>query len=234
LISEARSTVPTRTANVLLLETDPATREALAGALGGLGYTVRAEVDGAGVQRAARAVRPDLALIDIRPGDGVDGLTVVRWLRTHDEVPVLCIGATRNAGDVVRAFDAGADDYLARPFVVSELVARMEAVLRQTRRPAGDVLILGDLSVDLRAHSCTRGGRELELTQRQFAVLATLSRHAGNILSKGQLLAEVWPDNAQYDHNVVEVHVSALRRKLDARGPRLIHTVRGAGYVLRP
>jgi len=233
LISELRSRHPARTGNVLLLETDPATRELLARALGGLGYTVRAEADGAGVEQAARALRPDVALIDLRPGDRVDGITVGRWLRAHDDVPVLFLGATRNAEDIVRAFQAGADDYLARPFVVSELVARMESVLRHTRRPAGDTLSVDDLTVDLRAHSCTRAGEELNLTPREFAVLAMLCRHAGRILSKSQLMAEVWPTGQQYDDNVVEVHVSALRRKLEAHGPRLVHTVRGAGYVLR-
>jgi len=133
---------------------------------------------------------------------------------------------------VVAAFEVGGDDYLVKPFVMSELVARMQAVLRRSNRNSPTVLQVGDVCVDVASHTIVRSGRNVDLTQREFALLRMLCRRPGAVLSKSQLMAEVWGYEL-YDLNVVEVHMSALRRKLEEHGPRLIHTVRGVGYVIR-
>jgi len=135
--------------------------------------------------------------------------------------------------DVPAAFDAGGDDYVVKPFIMAELLARMRAVLRRSGREGRRVLEIADLIVDEDAHAAVRAGTTLDLTQREFSLLATLCHHTGVVLSKVQLLTQVWGFE-HYDLNVVEVHISALRRKIEEQGPRLIHTVRGVGYVLRP
>ena len=234
MISELRTKAPAGGVKVLLLEQDPPTRDVLVAAFERLGCTVRAEADGVGVERTTRQFHPDVALIGLRPGDGADGIEVARWLRAHDDVPIVFLASTGDTRHVVDAFDAGADDYLVKPFVVSELVARTRAVLRRSGRVPHSVHVVGDLQVDVSAHLGVRAGHELDLTQREFAILAELCEHAGSILSKAQLMAEVWDGRDQFGVNVVEVHMSSLRRKLEAYGPRMIHTVRGVGYVLRP
>jgi two-component system OmpR family response regulator len=234
MISELRTRLSADGVKVLLLEQDASTRDVLVAAFESLGCTVLTESDGVGMERATRFFRPDVTLIDVRPDDGVDGIEVARWLRAHHDVPIVFLGADGDTGHVIEAFEAGADDYLPKPFVVSELVARMRAVLRRSGRSTRPVHAAGDLHVDVRAHIATRAGRQLDLTQREFAILAALCEHAGSILSKAQLMADVWGGLDRFGLNVVEVHVSSLRRKLETHGPRMIHTVRGIGYVLRP
>ncbi len=234
MVSELRTTPPAEGVRVLLLEQDAPTRDVLVATFERLGCAVRAEAAGVGVQRATRLFRPDVALIGVRPGDSLEGVEVARWLRAHDDIPILFLGASGETRDVVDAFDAGADDYLVKPFVFSELLARIRAVLRHSRRPPRPVHVVGDLEVDVGAHLAIRAGHELDLTRREFAILAVLCDHAGSILSKAQLMCDVWGGVDQFGLNVVEVHVSSLRRKLEAHGPRTIHTVRGIGYVLRP
>ncbi len=217
---------------VLLVEDDPLTREVLSAALAGTGFEVHAEPDGTRVERAAATFRPDIALIDMRLGDGVDGITVARRLKGTDDFPLLFLTSASAIEDVLAAYDVGGDDYIVKPFVMAELVARMRAVLRRTGREGRSVLELGDLRIDADAHSVTRAGQAVALTHREFALLVELCRHPGMVLSKLQLLTNVWGFE-HYDLNVVEVHVSALRRKLEEHGPRVIHTVRNAGYVFR-
>jgi DNA-binding response OmpR family regulator len=217
---------------VLLVEDDPFTREVLAAALAGAGYDVHAEPDGSRVERIAMTFCPDIALIDMHLGDSVNGITVARRLRAAKEVPFLFLTAATGIDDVLGAFQAGGDDYVVKPFVMAELLARMRAVLRRFGRTGRTVLQVSDLLVDIEAHMAVRGGETLDLTHREFSLLAMLARHPGIVLSKLQLLTEVWGFE-HYDLNVVEVHISALRRKLEERGPRLIHTVRAVGYVLR-
>jgi len=218
---------------VLLVEDDPLTREVLSAALTGTGFEVHTEADGSRVERAAQSFRPDIALIDMRLGDGVNGLTVARRLKSTDDFPLLFLTSASGIDDVLAAFDAGGDDYIVKPFVMAELLARMRAALRRNGREARSVLELGDLVVDESAHSVVRAGQLVDLTHREFSLLVMLCRHSGMVLSKVQLLANVWGFE-HYDLNVVEVHVSALRRKLEERGPRVIQTVRGVGYVFRP
>lgn len=217
---------------VLLVEDDPLTREVLSAALVGTGFEVHAEPDGSRVERAAATFRPDIALIDMRLGDGVDGITVARRLKGTDDFPLLFLTSASAIEDVLAAYDVGGDDYIVKPFVMAELVARMRAVLRRTGREGRSVFELGDLRIDADAHSVVRAGQSIELTHREFALLVEMCRHPGMVLSKLQLLTNVWGFE-QYDLNVVEVHVSALRRKLEEHGPRVIHTVRNAGYVFR-
>jgi two-component system OmpR family response regulator len=228
----ALTTTETRL-RVLLVEDDPLVREVLASALTGAGYDVRAEADGNGVERAVANFLPDIALLDLHLGDGVNGITVARRIRATRELPFLFITGATTMEDVLSGFEVGGDDYVIKPFAMAELLVRMKAVLRRWGRVGRSVLTVGDLAVDLEAHRAVRNGEVVELTHREFSLLATLARHPGVVLSKVQLLTQVWGFE-HYDLNLVEVHVSALRRKLEEQGPRLIHTVRGVGYVLRP
>lgn len=217
---------------VLLVEDDPLIRECLAGALQGAGYEVRAEPDGAKVERAMTAFRPDIILLDMHLGSGVDGIVVARRLRALGSAPFLFITGDRSPERVDAAFAAGSEDYISKPFVMTELLARMRVVLRRQER-SRSVLEAGDLVIDEEAHLVARAGVPLVLTNREFRLLVSLCRHQGRVLSKVQLLTLAWGFE-HYDLNVVEVHMSALRRKLEEHGDRLIHTVRNVGYVLRP
>jgi len=228
----ALTTTQTRL-RVLLVEDDPLVREVLASALTGAGYDVRAEADGSGVERAVANFLPDIALLDLHLGNGVNGITVARRIRATRELPFLFITGAATMEDVLSGFEVGGDDYVTKPFAMAELLVRMKAVLRRWGRIGRSVLTVGDLAVDLEAHRAVRNGETVELTHREFSLLATLARHPGVVLSKVQLLTQVWGFE-HYDLNLVEVHISALRRKLEEQGPRLIHTVRGVGYVLRP
>lgn len=218
---------------VLLVEDDPLVREVLAAALEGAGYDVHAEVDGSRVERAVATFLPDIALIDLHLGDGVSGITVARRLRAAKEVPFVFLTAAAGIEDVLAGFDVGGDDYVVKPFVMAELLVRMQAVLRRWGRIGRSVLQVGDLVIDMEAHSAVRAGGTIDLTHREFSLLATLAQHPGIVLSKLQLLIQVWGFE-HYDLNLVEVHICALRRKLEEHGKRLIQTVRGVGYVLRP
>ena len=218
---------------VLLVEDDPFVREVLSAALAGAGYEVQAEVDGSRVERAVATFLPDIALIDLHLGDGVNGITVARRLRATKEVPFVFLTGATGIEDVLSAFDVGGDDYVVKPFVMAELLVRMRAVLRRWGRIGRSVLQISDLVIDMEAHSAMRAGRSIDLTHREFSLLATLAQHPGIVLSKVQLLTQVWGFE-HYDLNLVEVHICALRRKLEEHGDRLIHTVRGVGYVLRP
>ena len=235
-LATATTTRPSSSAagvRVLLVEDDPLVREVLAAALSGAGYEVQAEVDGSRVERAAAAFLPDIALLDLHLGNGVNGITVARRLRATREIPFLFLTAASGIDDVLAGFDVGGDDYVVKPFVMAELLVRMKAVLRRWGRIGHSVLQVSDLVVDMEAHSVVRGGLPVDLTHREFSLLATLAQHPGVVLSKLQLLSQVWGFE-HYDLNLVEVHICALRRKLDEHGDSLIHTVRGVGYVLRP
>jgi DNA-binding response OmpR family regulator len=220
---------------VLVVEDDQLTRELLTAALVGSGYEVQAEPDGLRIERVASTFRPDVGLLDLHLGEGMaDGLVVAKHIRSSvGDVPLLFLTAASTTEDVLAAFSAGGDDYVMKPFVMAELLARMQAVLRRVGRGGGrEVLGCSDLLVDTSAHRAVRAGEHLDLTPREFALLATMLRHQDVVLSKVQLLNDVWGFE-HYDLNVVEVHMSALRRKLEQCGTRLIHTVRGIGYVLR-
>ena len=218
---------------LLFIEDDPSLREAVAVALRRAGYEVRAESDGSDLAEMVAAFHPDLAIFDIRLPTGDDGFNLALRLRSMAEVPVLFVTAADDLEDRLRGFEVGADDYLIKPFAVAELLARVRAVLRRTGRLTSPTYEMCDLMVDEANRTVRRAGVEIPLTRTEFELLSVLGRNAGQVFSKVQLLSLVWGFDG-YDPNLVEVHVSALRRKLEAHGGRLIHTERGEGYVLRP
>src|SRR5438132_872965 len=218
-------------ARVAIVEDEQAQRGAIAGALRRAGYTVGAWADGSDVERIV-AFRPDLAILDVML-PGRDGMALARSLRERDDVPVMFVTAREAVADRLAGFALGADDYVVKPVVLEELLARAAAVLRRSGRLPHRVTSIGDLVIDEEATLATRAGQPLDLTATEFRLLLYLAQQRGRTLSKLVLLTQVWGYDA-YDPNLVEVHVSAVRRKLEAHGPRLIHTVRRMGYRLDP
>jgi two-component system, OmpR family, response regulator len=223
----------TNAPRVLLVEDDPALLEAVASALRGEGYRVHAEGDGTLIRDVAATFRPDLAVLDVRLPIGPSGLSIARLLRDDGELPIIFLTAADSTEDRLAGFDAGADDYLVKPFVMAELLARVRALLRRSGSLTSEIWQVGDVLVDEGTRRVHRNGSSIDLTRTEFDLLVALGRTPDRVLSKVQLLSSVWGFDS-YDVNVVEVHVSALRRKLEEHGPRIIHTVRGAGYRLRP
>lgn len=217
---------------VLVVEDDAPIRTALDVALRSEGYEVRAEADGTSLAAVVESFRPDLAVLDVRLPTGPDGYAMARLLRSSSDLPMLFLTAADAVEDRLAGFSAGADDYLIKPFSMAELLARTQALLRRAGRLSSSTWQVGDLVVDDGARSVVRDGVAVDLTRTEYDLLAALVRHVGKVLSKTQLLTAVWGFDS-YDTNLVEVHMSALRRKLEATGPRCIQTVRGAGYVLR-
>jgi len=204
----------------------------MAHALGGEGYLVRCEAGVFDAQAALDTFRPDLAIVDVRLPPGPDDLALARHLRTVDDLPIIFVTAADAPHERLAGFAAGGDDYLIKPFLMAELLARVGALLRRSGRLRSNLLGLGDLVIDEDARTVVRAGALVALTPTEFDLLLALARHQRKVLSKLQLLSQVWGYEA-YDPNLVEVHISALRRKLEAHGPRIVHTVRGTGYVAR-
>lgn len=218
---------------MLIAEDDTAIRTALTAALEANGYIVLAVSEGGSVAAAAEAFRPDLAVLDIGFPRGPDGFVVAGALRSTADVPIVFLTAADGVDDRLRGFDVGADDYLVKPFVMAELLARIRVVLRRAGRLVSQTYEVRDLVVDEATKVVRRSGLVVELTKTEFDLLCALVREPGRVLSKPQLLSVVWGFD-EFDPNLVEVYVSSLRRKLEAHGPRLVHTERGAGYVIRP
>lgn len=219
-------------ARVLVIEDEPSLREAVSRALTDAGFTVRTAADGDALAEALSAFRPDLALLDVML-PGKDGFALAREVRSTSGCPVIFMTAKDEVSDRLTGFDAGADDYIAKPFVLEELLARVRAVLRRSGRLQSNVVEMGDVLLDEEGATVHRNGVELSLTATELRLLSYLVRNPGRTLSKTQLLTQVW-GYGDYDPNLVEVHISALRRKLEEHGPRIIHTSRSLGYVLRP
>lgn len=228
-MTAAATTTPNR---ALLIEDDQSVREAVASAFEDLGFAVRAEGTGQGLGRIVESFRPDVAIVDIALPSGPDGFELARQVIALAGIPVVFLTAADALEDRLAGFEAGGDDYVVKPFAMSELLARVRAVLRRSGRLQSAVIEIRDLLIDDNAKAVVRAGELLDLTPTEFDLLAVLARTPNQVFSKGQLLSQVWGFDS-YDPNLIEVHVSALRRKLDARGPRLIHTVRGRGYILR-
>jgi DNA-binding response OmpR family regulator len=219
---------------VLLVDDDAAIRRTVAAGLELEGFAVVPASGGrAGLEAAAR-VHPAVVLLDLSMPD-LDGLEVLKRLReAGDEVPVCVLSARDEVDDRVRGLQAGADDYVVKPFALAEVAARLHALLR--RRPAGEdeVVEAGDVRLDPRTHSATRGGRDLDLTRREFELLRFFMHHAGEVVDRRRLHEEVWGYTFDPGTNVADVFVGYLRRKLEAGGePRVLHTVRGVGFILR-
>jgi len=218
---------------LLLVEDDERLASALARGLRGEGYAVDTATDGDDAVVQARVYDYDLVILDVML-PGTDGVSVCRTMRDAGRwSPVLMLTARDRVTDRIRGLDAGADDYLVKPFDFGELVARVRALLRRgaPERPA--VLVAGDLEVDPATRSASRAGRRVALSAREFAVLEFLARRAGQVVSRTELLEHVWDRNYQGSTNIVDVYVGYLRRKLETPfGRPLIHTVRGAGYRL--
>jgi two-component system copper resistance phosphate regulon response regulator CusR len=216
-------------AKILIAEDDPRIAAALEKALRSKGFIPFIATDGEMAQSLSMTDEFDLLILDmgLPEQDGFHVLQELRW--RGKTLPVLVLTG-RSERDVVACLDAGADDYMRKPFDVDELVARIERRLRAPAGPATvNVITAGNLSLDLRLKQATRGERTAELTPREFGVLLMLVRHAGQILSRRQLLSEGWGDAFDPSSNVVDVCINALRNKL---GPDVVETVRGAGYRL--
>jgi DNA-binding response OmpR family regulator len=221
-----------RKPRVLVVEDDASMRSLLRLRLGREGYDVRAEADGTTLEEVAQRFRPDLAILDVNLAAGPDGYHVARQLRSARNVSILFVTGADSIEARLDGFDAGADDYVVKPFEVDELAARVRALLRRAGRLSSAVWEVGDVVVDPGAATAARSGQALDLTATEYQLLLALLHRPGEVLTKAKLLKEL-RGRRLHDVNVVEVHMSSLRRKLEAHGPRILHTVRGAGYVLR-
>jgi len=231
--------VQTVTVRILVADDDPAVRESLRRSLSFNGYEVTLASDGAEALAAVADPQPDLVLLDVNM-PGVDGLEVCRRIRAAgNDVPVLILTARVEVGDRVLGLDAGADDYLPKPFALEELLARVRALLRRARSAsdtaqADESLTFADLTIDPATRTARRGDRAISLTRTEFELLWVLMQRPRRVLSRELILDEVWGYDFPTSANSLEVYVGYLRRKTEALGePRLIHTVRGVGYVLR-
>ncbi|SDS01746.1 DNA-binding response regulator, OmpR family, contains REC and winged-helix (wHTH) domain [Nocardioides scoriae] len=221
---------PGSRARVLLVEDDLTIRESLRGSLSAAGLEVRALADGLDLEAELHSFRPDLVVLDwMLPGR--DGPELVRVVRRTTAAGVVMLTAREGVADRLRGFDVGVDDYVAKPFVTEELVARIRAVLRRTGAVSSTVVV-DDLVIDEGAALVERAGTRIALTATELRLLSYLATNRDRVMSSAQILTQVW-GYEQYADNLVQVHVSAVRRKLEAHGPRLIHTERGLGYVLR-
>ena len=201
------------------------------------GYVVDTATDGTEGLRLAQMNPPDLVILDwmlpeIEPG--LDGLEVCRRLRAESEVPILMLTAKDSVPDRVRGLDAGADDYLVKPFALNELLARVRALIRRVKPELPTVLEFSDLSLDTGTHQAYRGERGFELTAKEYELLELFLRHPRQVLTRDVIYDRVWGYDFGGESNIIEVYVRYLRQKTEASGEgRLIHTVRGVGYVLR-
>jgi two-component system response regulator PrrA len=219
---------------VLVVDDEASVRQALERALRLEGFAVQTAAGGEEALASVAARPPSVIVLDVAMPD-LDGVSVVRRLRAAGLVVPVCILSARDeVDDRVAGLQAGADDYLVKPFALAELTARLQALLRRRGSDGTSPRIVGELTVDPRRHVAVRAGRDLDLTRREFELLDAFVRHPGLVLSREQLLRQVWGYTSEVETNVVDVFVGYLRRKLEARGePRLLHTVRGVGWVLR-
>jgi two-component system, OmpR family, response regulator len=227
---------------VLVVDDEPNIRELVQVALKFHGCSVTTAATGRDTLRYAEANRPDLIVLDVMLPD-MDGFEVCRRLRAAgNEVPVIFLTARDTSSDTVTGLALGGDDYVTKPFSVEALVARVRAVLRRASRTApsdgqdgeGEILRAGDVELDESRWTVHRAGIPVELSPTEFRLLAYLIRHQGRVLTRAQLLENVWGWDYAGESQIVETYVSYLRRKLDPLGPPMIHTQRGVGYSLRP
>ena len=227
--------------SILVAEDDPAIGNALQRALTHAGYRARRAADGAQALEMLAGQPADLVVLDVSMPH-VDGLEVCRRLRRDgDRTPVLMLTARHTIGDRVEGLDAGADDYLVKPFSLDELLARIRALLRRTSvtgdgepGPGGDVLTVADVELDRAGRTVRRGGQAIDLTKTEFDLLELLMHNRGIVLSRDVIYERVWGFDFETGSKSLDVYIGYLRRKLEADGSeRLVHTVRGVGYVVR-
>ncbi|WP_330250412.1 response regulator transcription factor [Nocardia sp. NBC_00565] len=222
---------------ILVVDDDRAVRESLRRSLTFNGYSVDLAVDGVDALEKATVQRPDALVLDVMM-PRMDGLEVCRRLRsTGDDLPILVLTARDSVSERVAGLDAGADDYLPKPFALEELLARLRALLRRRAADSGEVsetMTFADLSLDPVTREVTRADRSISLTRTEFSLLEMLMANPRRVLTRSRILEEVWGYDFPTSGNALEVYIGYLRRKTEAEGElRLIHTVRGVGYVLR-
>ena len=215
---------------ILVIEDAEAIRAAVAAGLGAAGHEVLARPDGARLEHDLSQFRPDVVVLDVML-PGRDGFALLEAVRAHCAAGVVMLTARDGVEDRVRGLRAGSDDYVVKPFDLTELVARVEALLRRMGKLQTRITV-ADLVVDVDSGIVLRGRETVTLTATEFKLLTYLAAHRDQVVTKTQILTAVW-GYEDYDPNLVEVYVSAVRRKLEEHGPRLLHTVRGMGYALR-
>ena len=222
---------------ILIIEDEERILQFLRRGLAYEGYRVLTAVNGTEGLHIARDNPPDLVILDwmlpeIEPG--LDGLEVCRRLRSASNIPIIMLTAKESVSDRVLGLDAGADDYLVKPFALNELLARIRALVRRAKTEAPEILSFEDLRLDTGTHQTYRGEREVELTAKEYELLELFLRNPRQVLTRDMIYDRVWGYDFGGESNIIEVYVRYLRQKTEAEGePRLIHTVRGVGYVLR-
>lgn len=222
---------------VLAVDDEPAITELLSMALRYEGWEPTTAASGLKAVKAARETKPDVAILDMMLPD-FDGLEVMRRIRADQpSLPVIFLTAKDGVEDRINGLTAGGDDYVTKPFSLEELIARLRALLRRSGAVAvqsDSQLVVGDLVLDEDSHEVTRGGDDIQLTNTEFELLRYLMRNPRRVLSKAQILDRVWQYDFGGQANVVELYISYLRKKIDAGRKPMIHTLRGAGYVIKP
>ncbi len=222
---------------ILAVDDESSLTELLSMAMRYEGWQVSTAASGSEAVKAAREVRPDAIVLDMMLPD-FDGLEVMRRVRSEDpDVPVIFLTAKDAVADRINGLTAGGDDYVTKPFSLEEVIARLRALLRRSGAATGrseSLLVVGDLTLDEDSHEVSRAGDQIQLTATEFELLRYLMRNPRRVLSKAQILDRVWNYDFGGQANVVELYISYLRKKIDASRAPMIHTMRGAGYVLRP
>lgn len=223
--------------HILVVDDDQAVRDSLARSLQYNGYEVSMATDGLDALAKLASENADAVVMDVMM-PRLDGLDTTRMLRDNgNDVPILILTARDAVGDRVDGLDAGADDYMVKPFSLDELLARIRALTRRVKsehEEPSEILRFGDLELDTATRGVSRGGRRISLTRTEFALLQVFMEHPNHVLERGWLLNEVWGFDFPTTANSLEVYIGYLRRKTEQEGePRLIHTVRGVGYVMR-
>lgn len=223
--------------NVLVVDDESVLAEMVSMALRYEGWNIATASDGASAIAAARAQRPDVVVLDVMLPD-MSGLDVLHKLREENpQLPVLLLTAKDAIEDRIAGLTAGGDDYVTKPFSIEEVVLRLRALLRRTgvtTLDSGAQLVVGDLVLDEDSHEVTRGGEPISLTSTEFELLRFMMRNSKRVLSKAQILDRVWSYDFGGRSNIVELYISYLRKKIDSGREPMIHTLRGAGYVLKP
>lgn len=220
---------------LMLVEDEEGLRTYLESELQFEGYRVITATNGTDAMTCYAAHQDELDLIVLDwMLPGLDGLEVMRRIRHHDDIPIMMMTARNYVGDKVAGLDSGADDYITKPFEIEELLARIRVIIRRQQHTTAQTYTVGDLQLNVKARQVTRAGTLTQLTQREFSLLAALMQHAGEPMSRNELLDLVWGTDYQGDPNIVDVYIRYLRHKIDKDDlPAMIHTVRGVGYLIQ-